>query len=489
MKFSKEKEKLKKIGLLIMTLIVVSTLFLGIGYAQLTKELTVTGRAIARVADELFISDVVYDSDHNANTQNSTINSYSHTMMNSTIELGNTLDSTITYNITLYNNTSDNLLYVDTTYNNNFYDNPDIEFDLVGLDNTTTIGVRQSHTFSITFRYANNLSTITNSVLNSYLKFNFTANNIASYWDTGPNIYSRIQTLSGNRGRVTQVKLATAQQYNDVQANLTSDNEISINNGSPYIPSYMWYDTNTKIIYYYTTGNKIYLNANCENLFRGLTAATSIETTLLDSTNTTSFSSMFWDDKIISTIDVSNFNTASATTMYGMFYNCNNMTSLNVSNFVTSEVTNMASMFGNLYILESLDLGNFNTEKVKNMQNMFNTDKNLTYLNVSSFKTPLVTNFSRMFASLEKIETLDISNMTCPKATTMEKMFSNDYLLTTIYVSPSLDVSRVGNTNSMFINDNNLVGGNGTPYDGSIVNGTYAVIDAPGTPGYFTAKS
>jgi hypothetical protein len=40
----------------------------------------------------------------------------------------------------------------------------------------------------------------------------------------------------------------------------------------------------------------------------------------------------------------------------------------------------------------------------------------------------------------------------------------------------------------MFYGTISLVGGNGTTYDWSNDDKTYAHIDAPGTPGYFTAK-
>jgi len=41
----------------------------------------------------------------------------------------------------------------------------------------------------------------------------------------------------------------------------------------------------------------------------------------------------------------------------------------------------------------------------------------------------------------------------------------------------------------MFWNNTNLVGGNGTAYsNGFPQDKTYARIDAPGTPGYFTLK-
>lgn len=41
----------------------------------------------------------------------------------------------------------------------------------------------------------------------------------------------------------------------------------------------------------------------------------------------------------------------------------------------------------------------------------------------------------------------------------------------------------------MFNNCTNLVGGNGTKYDDNHTDAEYARFDAPGAPGYFTAKT
>jgi hypothetical protein len=59
----------------------------------------------------------------------------------------------------------------------------------------------------------------------------------------------------------------------------------------------------------------------------------------------------------------------------------------------------------------------------------------------------------------------------------------------TIYTSPQFSLDSVTNSPGMFWNNTNLVGGNGTAYsNGFPQDKTYARIDAPGTPGYFTLK-
>ena len=60
--------------------------------------------------------------------------------------------------------------------------------------------------------------------------------------------------------------------------------------------------------------------------------------------------------------------------------------------------------------------------------------------------------------------------------------------LQTIYVNPTTwNIDAVTTSNNMFLNDTNLVGGQGTIYNGSHVDKEYARIDGgTASPGYFT---
>ena len=67
-------------------------------------------------------------------------------------------------------------------------------------------------------------------------------------------------------------------------------------------------------------------------------------------------------------------------------------------------------------------------------------------------------------------------------------MFSGSKVKT-IYASTHFDVSHVFDSIQLFNDNTNLVGGNGTVFSSSNpTDKTYARIDAPGTPGYFTKK-
>ena len=76
---------------------------------------------------------------------------------------------------------------------------------------------------------------------------------------------------------------------------------------------------------------------------------------------------------------------------------------------------------------------------------------------------------------------MDTSNVS-----SMIRMFYGCSSLTTIYVSSSFVTEEDVFSYDMFSGCYNLKGGAGTTYNSSYVDKTYARIDKPGTPGYFT---
>lgn len=161
------------INFLFWLFIIFSTFLLSIGYASINSIiLDINGEVSAIPQNEIYITDVIYKTDTNADIENSTINQYYQTLMQSSIVLGNSSTSSITYSITIYNNGNKTCTFDDVEYSDEFYDNPNIVFELDGLKKWDTIRSKEFITFSITFHYANN--TVANSsVLNSFLNFKF----------------------------------------------------------------------------------------------------------------------------------------------------------------------------------------------------------------------------------------------------------------------------------------------------------------------------
>ncbi len=172
-----------------------------------------------------------------------------------------------------------------------------------------------------------------------------------------------------------------------------------------------------------------------------------------------------------------------------------NLKSVDLANMYTDEVTDMSGMFAGCLSLESIDASNFNTLNVTNMNGMFDGYggvlgvSKVKNINVSSFDTSNVTNMSYMFENLRSLTTLDISNFNTSKVTNMSEMFYSLDNLTTIYASNNFTTSAVTNSDLMFTGSSKLVGGNGTKYNSSYEDKTYARIDTSSTPGYFTLKN
>ena len=299
---------------------------------------------------------------------------------------------------------------------------------LLSLPSNSQIPASTETTYTIILTN-NTSSTITDQRL---LTFTF------DYFDTlesGSQFNKDIKTLAGDSNPPTtateNTSIKAIKVVNTLPNNVQTIDVSASKNG--WIKAY--FDNGT--IYLYTILPKIILNKSSNYLFNALT-------------------------KVIE-IDTKNFDTSKVTNMDGMFRNCSSLTSLDLHNFDTSNVTDMESMFEACSSLASLDVSNFDTSNVTNMGWMFRDCSSLTSLDVSKFDTSKVTDMVGMFSGCSKLKT--------------------------IYTSNKFDTSKVSNSSNMFSSCTSLVGGNGTTYNSSYIDKTYARIDSSSTPGYFTSKS
>ena len=208
-------------------------------------------------------------------------------------------------------------------------------------------------------------------------------------------------------------------------------------------------DTTTNTLYIQGNGGVI-ANYNSSELFCNFRKLTEIENiNLLDTSNVTNMSQMFYLCEKLTNLDISNFDTSKVTDMSSMFSNCDSLTRLDVSKFDTSEVTNMSSMFSYCRGLTSLDVSNFDTSQVTDMSNMFYECNRLTSPDVSNFDTSKVTNMSDMFGGCRSLTRLDVSNFDTSKVTNMNRMFYDCYILASLDIS-NFDTSQVTDMSQMF---------------------------------------
>lgn len=124
---------------------------------------------------------------------------------------------------------------------------------------------------------------------------------------------------------------------------------------------------------------------------------------------------------------------------------------------------------------------------------MFGNCESLTNLDVRKFDTSQVTNMKAMFQACRKLIELNISNFNTSQVTNMSYMFCNCSSLRSIYVSEYNETTgngwttkNVTDSDEMFTSATKLVGGNGTKFNSSYIDATYARIDKEGEPGYLT---
>ena len=169
----KKKKFISHSSIKYIILLLFATIFMGIGYASVNKNfVTISGGAHIISQPVIHISNAVYSSNSGADTEHSSINGYSATVLNSTVTLGSNSSSTITYSVTITNDTNDAYIFTGTSYSApDFYDNTNINFQLSSLSVGDTVAPHASKTFNITFKYAG--SNTSNPVLNSYISFDF----------------------------------------------------------------------------------------------------------------------------------------------------------------------------------------------------------------------------------------------------------------------------------------------------------------------------
>ncbi len=96
------------------------------------------------------------------------------------------------------------------------------------------------------------------------------------------------------------------------------------------------------------------------------------------------------------------------------------------------------------------------------------------------------TNFEALFAGCTALQTVDFRETNTSAIKNMTSMFKNCVALEKIFVDGNWSTAAVTSSTNMFQNTVSIVGGNGTTYDASYIDKTYARIDTTGTLGYLS---
>ena len=158
---------------------------------------------------------------------------------------------------------------------------------------------------------------------------------------------------------------------------------------------------------------------------------------------------MFGDCKLITYMNLSNFNTNGVTNMNSMFYGCSSLYYLDLSNIYTNNVTDMGCMFRDCSSLTNVNLSNFNTDNVINMNGMFDGCSSLKNIELSNFHTNNVTDMGCMFYGCSSLENINLCNFNINNVNNMNGMFDGCSSLKIIDLS-NFNTNAICNIGSMF---------------------------------------
>ena len=358
--------------MLLLLILTIAIVIMGIGYSAIESVTgEIEGEVIAEAQNGIFITDVEYVSDVDANKVSSKINNFLGTMMNSTIELSKeNLLSEIKYKVTVHNNSTELVPFVGVVYDDDFYDNANIIFEITqeGFQIGETIEPNETKEIYITFKYKDTTGKVPeDTILKSYLNFKMSEPNRMVLATTANGKYltssitrEQIETIKFEQGREPEYSDKIIERFD---ASEKQDESI--------IGYYT--DENDNGLYELTFVSReiIYANKNAQHLFRNLNNLINIDFDNFGTFGIYSMSNMFAGCSKLIRLDIRQFNINEVSNMVAVFYNCSGLTELNIGKCNTSKVTNMTSMFFNCSSLSELDVSCFDTSNVTNMANMF----------------------------------------------------------------------------------------------------------------------
>lgn len=259
-KIKRKKKSFKKIYLV---MIVIASLLMGFGYASVNSVLLdIGGNATALNQDSIYITEVNYLESKNADLDKSKITDTHQTLMSSSVVLSdNDSNSYITYSVTIYNSTGISFSFIDTNYDEAFYDNDNIVFTLDNIKKDDVIESKGYLTFNITFKYKSGVTPSNkNNTLNSYLNFlflhpvNYIESTGSQFIDTGvkPNTDSTFDM---------EFALTDVDRIQSVYGTRTSMDNGIYHNIFVYKNKLRWDENGTQIFpqdLYYSEGKKIH---------------------------------------------------------------------------------------------------------------------------------------------------------------------------------------------------------------------------------------
>ena len=336
-------------------------------------------------------------------------------------------------------------------------------------------------------------------------------NNVRTYFVN----YDGNNTLFNQFDKTNITKFARNTELSEEQVLAKYNNNeafiISTSADDPDYPSshevYAWVENNE--LYWWSSAYNVYYHPSTRNAFRNMTNLLYVDVNGTDSSLVRNLSHWFDKDAKLKTIngkintrglvlESSSFNFTNDTAennssevgLAFMFNDCKVLTSIDLSEFDTKNATDMKRMFGGCANLTSIDVSHFDTSNARSMYWMFRKTEKLTNVDLRSFDTSNVENMVGMFTASGVKELKLGEDFNTSKVKNFNNMFSSAQKLETIYAYSDFQTNSYGSSNSMFSNASKLVGSRGTDdafaYDRTKININYAKLAANGVSGYLT---
>lgn len=197
--------------------------------------------------------------------------------------------------------------------------------------------------------------------------------------------------------------------------------ETSNNNARP------WKDYNAQITSVVVKPDVI-AASNSAFLFSGLSKATSIDLSGLDTSNTTNMNNMFSHCKALTSLEISNLNTDKVTDIDFMFASCTSLTSLDVSKIDTSRLKTLISVFNNCANLTELTgLENWDVSQVYDMNSLFRQNIIKDLSGIEAWNTVALKDLNSTFYRAKGITSLTCLLGMCQELQTCTLPFPNQH--------------------------------------------------------------
>lgn len=237
--------------------------------------------------------------------------------------------------------------------------------------------------------------------------------------------------------------------------NLCADTEgLEIHDLTSEKPIYLLYDKTSGVVSINSPAETLFVPENGSYMFSGFGSLEYIDNLkCLNTEKTEDMSRMFYyvknKNRKLRQLDLSSFNTSNVSTFLSMFNGCRSLEKLDVSNFDTSNADDISYMFQHCASLKTLDCSSFNTENVTTMSCLFNGCTSLESVNVSSFNTENCMILSYLFYNCQKIQTLDLSSFDTANCKDFYAIFRDCRSLIDLKI-PNFDISNATDLRGFF---------------------------------------